>query len=164
MTTPIQIRIASASDLDSICKLSEQINHQHHEYVQDIFVELADNLRERAFWQTAMEAPNSAIFLACANQAVLGFISLRWTEDTANPFLCVRKICRIGTIVVADHQHQQGIGKLLMDAATAWGREHRTVEMRLEVFDFNRNALAFYEHLGFSVQTHIMRKLMGETE
>lgn len=51
-----------------------------------------------------------------------------------------------------------------MDAATVWGREHHTVEMRLEVFDFNRNALAFYEHLGFSVQPHIMRKLMGETE
>ena len=45
-----------------------------------------------------------------------------------------------------------------MDGATNWAREHDAVEIRLEVFDFNRNAMVFYAAQGYGVQSHIMSK------
>ncbi|MCH8620201.1 GNAT family N-acetyltransferase [Undibacterium sp. TS12] len=157
--TTIQIRLAANTDLEAICELSDQINAQHHAAAPTVFVQHNRRELDRLFWQTTFQGPTTCAFVACdEDEAVLGFITVSWQENNTIPFLQRRKICRIGTIVVADSHQHQGIGKLLMDAALAWGREQGAVEVRLEVFDFNRNAIEFYQTQGYQVQSHIMCK------
>jgi len=154
----IQIRPASELDLDHICALSEQINQQHHLAAPHTFVGKINREFERLFWRAKLELPDNIHLIARCDNAVLGYITASVNETMGNPFLLQHKICRIGTIVVAQHSHRLGVGKALMDAAIAWGAQQRASEIRLEVFDFNTNAMAFYEQLGFVVQSHIMQK------
>ncbi|MBC3917728.1 GNAT family N-acetyltransferase [Undibacterium sp. CY18W] len=159
-TTTVTIRKATSEDVEAMCELSDQINAQHHAQAPHIFVKHNQRELDRLFWQASFQAAHTCALLACQNDAVIGFITLSWHENMTIPFLYCRRICRIGTIVVSDRHQQQGVGSMLMDAATAWGREHQAVELRLEVFDFNQNAMAFYRAQGYGVQSHIMSKAL----
>ncbi|MDE2428327.1 MAG: GNAT family N-acetyltransferase [Burkholderiales bacterium] len=157
-TNTCQIRPANEKDLDQICALGKQINDQHLQHVPGIFTPNIDASEVRAFWKNALEIDNGTIFVACIGEQIVGFISVSWIEHLTNPYLQRKKICRVGTIVVAENCFQRGIGKALMEAASDWGHAQRATEIRLEVFDFNRNAIGFYQKLGFDVQTHFMGK------
>ncbi len=157
--TTIQVRPAVSGDLDGMCNLSDQINAQHHAAAPAVFVKHPRRELDRLFWQTTFEGPTTCALVACdEHEQILGFITMSWQENNTIPFLYRRRICRIGTIVVSDAHHHQGIGSLLMDAATVWAREQGAVEVRLEVFDFNQNAMQFYQAQGYQVQSHIMCK------
>ncbi|MFZ3002453.1 MAG: GNAT family N-acetyltransferase [Undibacterium umbellatum] len=156
--TTIQICRATVTDLDAMCDLSDQINAQHHAAAPDVFVQKTNRELDRQFWHSTFENPAGCALLACDGEQVLGFITMSWNENTTIPFLYRRRICRLGTIVVSDAHQKLGIGKLLMDGATSWALEHDAVEIRLEVFDFNRNAMDFYAAQGYGVQSHIMSK------
>lgn len=157
----ILIRIANPSDLDGIGQLEAQIDQQHHQHLPEIFAAKVEPERQRNYLQTVLETENGALLVACESEEILGFISCKWMESTELPFLNLRRICRIGTIVIAEKHWQRGIGKLLMEAATNWGREHGALEVQLTVMDFNRDALAFYERLGFAPMSHVMRKTLA---
>lgn len=157
----ILVRVATISDLDSVCKLEAQIDQQHHQHLPEIFAAKVEPDRQHTYLQSVLETENGTLLVACESEDILGFISCKWMESTELPFLNPRRICRIGTIVVAEKHWQRGIGKLLMEAATSWGREQGAMEVQLAVMDFNRDALAFYEHLGFSALSHVMRKAIA---
>lgn len=156
--TAIHIRQAEKADLQGICLLSEEINRHHHQHAPDIFVAQTDHVREEAYWLALLQGAQSTIFVAESDDAVLGFVTASWSENTAVPFLNVKRICRIGTIVVTQAQRKQGIGHKLMDAAIQWGRQQNAHEVRLEVLDFNQDAMRFYARMGFQVMSHILQR------
>lgn len=160
--TSIHIRKANVADVEAMCELSDQINAQHHAALPAMFVERSNRELDRLFWQSTFHSPNTCALLACDEETarVLGFITMNWQENNTIPFLYRRRICRIGTIVVSEYHQNKGIGKILLDAATAWGQAQGAVEIRLEVFDFNRDAIAFYQKQGYQVQSHIMFKAL----
>lgn len=79
------------------------------------------------------------------NDFMVGYITTSVTDVLNNPFVLATTICRVGTIVVDQNYPRSGIGKTLMEAEIAWGAEQGKNDVRLEVFDFNKNALDFYE-------------------
>lgn len=154
----IYVRQAENADLPGICLLSEEINRQHHEHVPEIFVAQTDHVREEAFWLALLQGAQSTIFIAENDHAVLGFASVSWSENTAVPFLKVKRICRIGTIVVTQAKRKQGIGQDLMNAAIQWGQQQDAHEVRLEVLNFNQDAMRFYARMGFQVMSTILQR------
>ena len=125
-----------------MCDLSDQINAQHHTVASKVFLQKTNREIDRQFWHSTFENSAGCALLAYDGEQVLGFITMSWHENTTIPFLYRRRICRIGT----------------MDGATNWAHEHDAVEIRLEVFGFNRNAMNFYAAQGYGVQSHIMSK------
>ncbi|MBX9901329.1 MAG: GNAT family N-acetyltransferase [Burkholderiaceae bacterium] len=156
--TKVHIRQAENADLQRICLLSEEINRHHHQHVPEIFVAQTDHVREEAFWLALLQGAQSTIFVAECDHAVLGFASVSWSENTAVPFLNVKRICRIGTIVVTEAKRKQGIGENLMNAAIQWGQQQDAHEVRLEVLNFNRDAMRFYARMGFQVMSTILQR------
>lgn len=53
-------------------------------------------------------------------------------------------------LVVAAEAEGRGVGRVLMDHAEHWGREHGCHEVVLDVFANNPSAIAFYERIGFA--------------
>ena len=105
----MKIRTARESDLDAICRLSVQVNELHHRYVPDVFIMPDESETDKVFWSERLDEEKS-VFLVIENDAeVLGFITAKITEHKSIPFLVPKKICRIGTIVVAEsYQRQTG--------------------------------------------------------
>jgi len=161
MTIPtLTIRTAVDADLDRICTLSQQINQQHYLSAPQVFVKDVDPNLEKLFWKARMDLSDNIHLIAEMNEVVLGYITASISIAMKNPFLRVNKICRVGTIVVDQDHHQNGIGKALMEAACQWGKHNGATEVRLEVFDFNINAMQFYDSMGFGIQSHILHKTL----
>jgi hypothetical protein len=138
MITNLETRTATEGDLDQICVVADEVAPQHHGHAPEIFA-APGALRHRAFWQSWITQAQSTIHVAFDPGAVVGFISAKVAPAPTATMLVPRVICRIGTIVVSSSGRRQ-------------------VVTYLEIFDFNRQALAFYEELGYGVQSHIMHR------
>lgn len=56
----------------------------------------------------------------------------------------------VGELVVAEDSGRRGIGRRLVEAATAWARDQGLVNLTLHTGTYNANARAFYAALGFA--------------
>ena len=154
----MKIRIATENDLDDICVLSDQINTTHHRNAPNIFSKPDRSERDRVFWLNNIAKENSVFFVIESDGKVQGFITARITENTEITFLVRKKVCRIGTIVVADTQQRKGLGKAMMQKIEQWALDAGADEIVLEVMQFNSNAQQFYDSIGYANQSHILSK------
>jgi ribosomal protein S18 acetylase RimI-like enzyme len=66
----------------------------------------------------------------------------------------------ISTLIVAPNFQGQGVAQQLMDTAVDFAREQGVSQLRLNVYEFNRRAIAFYEKEGFTtLSRHLWRNL-----
>lgn len=158
------IRTANLHDLDAICLLAEEIVTSHSAQAPQVFAGLPGFERDREFWQGCITQDGMMMFIAEADGQLEGFISARMLPLNPLPFILPRRVCAIGTIVVAQIHQRRGIGRQLFAAVQGWAQEQGAVEIKLEVFDFNRGAIAMYEDAGFKVQSHIMSKAIATQE
>lgn len=154
----MKIRIASESDLNDICSLSDQINALHHRNAPNVFSRADGSERDRIFWSDNLEKENSVFFVLEHDGKVQAFITAKITENTEISFLVRKKICRIGTIIVAQSLRRKGIGKMMMKKIEQWAIEAGADEIRLEVMEFNASAQDFYDSIGFEAQSRILSK------
>ncbi len=54
-----------------------------------------------------------------------------------------------------------GIGRRLMDEAQAWASARGATSIELNVYEFNEDAIAFYERLGYRTLSRKMSKELG---
>lgn len=155
------LRTATLDDLDAICLLAEEIVESHSRQAPHIFAPLPGVERDRTFWASNIVLEGAAIFLSHDGKDLQGFISARILPASALPFILPRRVCAIGTIIVAQAWQRRGIGQQLLAAVQDWATVQGACELKLEVFDFNRSAIALYEHAGFLPQSHIMTKAIG---
>ncbi|MHB1083398.1 MAG: GNAT family N-acetyltransferase [Thiobacillus sp.] len=154
----MQIRKATHADLNEVCILADQIALLHNAKAPDVFAPPAGIDRDREFWATCVSPPEGMMWVALSSGSIAGFITAKLTNTHAISFLQPRTICKIGTIVVASQYKRRGVGRALMVSVEKWARQEGADEIRLEVFDFNLQAAAFYQALDFVPQSHILAK------
>lgn len=72
------------------------------------------------------------------------------------------KVGFINDLVVSEEYRGQGIGTRLIEKAELFFKEQGCDYTQLEVFAPNREALAFYQKLGFEVNCYYLSKKTGE--
>jgi ribosomal protein S18 acetylase RimI-like enzyme len=92
------------------------------------------------------QPPGTAIFIAENSDGVkLGFIHLETGTDYYNH----EKHGHVANVIVAPAGEGQGIGRLLMAQAEAWGRSQGYRWLALSVFAQNHRAREIYQRLGY---------------
>lgn len=89
---------------------------------------------------------------------LVGFIRLKTERTPDNPLLQPRRYAKINDLGVMAAYQRRGVGKMLMRAAEKWAAEQGMEEIELNVWEFNRAALAFYQSLGFETARRTMLK------
>lgn len=84
-----------------------------------------------------------------AQGSPLGFIFL----ETQMDYFTQTRYGHVGMLAVAEAAEGKGAGRVLMQAAEAWGREQGFTKITLNVFEKNYRARKIYEHLGYSPET-----------
>jgi GNAT superfamily N-acetyltransferase len=79
----------------------------------------------------------------------LGFIFLETEED----YFTLARHGHVGILAVAEAEEGRGAGRVLMQAAEAWGREQGFTKLTLNVFENNHHARKVYERLGYSPES-----------
>ncbi len=85
-----------------------------------------------------------ACFVAEQDDQVIGFISVQRSRHWSGT-----EEAYIGELMVAESAEGQGVGRALVDSATAWGRAHKLSRISLETGAANTAARAFYQRLDF---------------
>ena len=137
MTSAPAVRIATFDDLDALAPLFDAYRRF---YEQPGDVALAS-----AYLHARMERRESAILVAEADGQMLGFCQLypTWCSVAA------ARIFVLYDLFVDEGVRRAGVGRALMLAAQAFGREAGAVRLDLSTARSNERAQALYESLGW---------------
>lgn len=149
MNENVIIRQAEARDTDSVHRLLRIIADLHRNGRPDMFPNLKskytpDEVRER------LTRENSGVFVAELNGEVAGYIFCDIIKEGSGLTLYIDDLC------VDPSARHCGIGRKLLDKAGAYAKENNCAFLMLNVWEFNSNAVEFYEKYGFTTRTRHM--------
>lgn len=160
------IRYAKKEDIEQINRLRKQVNDLHIAGRPDIFRN--DHCKEfEDYAYKILEDDHSDLIAAFRdnnrplggfpeNGLLCGFACVVYTEQPSNPYKNARKFCEISEIGVDSSFQRQKIGTELIDFIKEEARKKGFDKIELNMWEFNQNALKFYESIGFSTYRRYM--------
>jgi len=97
-----------------------------------------------------------ATFIAQSRDIPLGFVHVRTHNDGISNEISAT----IPLLAVSPSAQGLGVGKILMNCAEQWAKEHDCRLLHLEVFANNKKANGFYQALGFKPELVTMIKTL----
>ncbi len=158
----ISVRPARSADFAAIARLGDAVNALHHDRFPFIFTPAGDLAAHEAFWRARWrEGAAEQFFVAEHGGAVVGFASAQVVDETPNALVQAHRFVRVGSVCVDAPLRGRGIGTALMQAIHALAAQEGAREVRLNVWDFNRGAIALYERLGYELRSRCMARPIG---
>jgi len=149
------IRPAAPDDYEGICDVLEEVDALHREVLPHIFRKPDRAVRGREAIPV-MGEPKMSLFVAEAAGSVVGVLRVRICESPPGPLMVPRCYATIDDLVVREGWRRRGVGRALMTWAEEWAREKGLEAIELGVWEFNADAICFYQQLGY---TTLSRKL-----
>ena len=145
---PVTVRFAREEDLDRVNELRRQVNDLHVAGKPDVFRPgFCDELRD--YVHVIQADPQKKIVVAEANGKIAGFAVLNHIVRPENPFMFERDFLDIDEFGVDEACRRQGVASALVRFIRAYAEENGFRRLELNMWEFNRGALAFYEAAGF---------------
>lgn len=133
----MKIQYADQSHVDEVSRLFD-LYRQFYECEADVSL-------ARTFIQSRIQNNESDIFVALDGTKALGFVQLY-------PSFCsidAGKIYILHDLFVDSDERKKGVGRSLMDRATAWAKENGVVRLDLLTEHSNKAGQHLYESLGY---------------
>ena len=145
---PVAVRFAREEDLSAVNELRRQVNDLHVTGKPDVFKPgFCSELRDYLF--SIRNDPNQEIVVAEADGKVCGFAVLHHINRPENPFMFERDFLDIDEFGVDAAFRRRGIASAMIRFIRKYTREKGFKRLELNMWEFNRGALAFYEAAGF---------------
>ncbi len=158
---PVTVRLAREEDLDRVNELRRDVNDLHVAGVPDVFKPgFRDELRD--FLYVIWKNPQQEIVVAELEGKVCGFAVLNHINKPENPFMFERDFLDIDEFGVDASCRRQGIASAMIRFIREFAREKGFRRIELNMWEFNRSALAFYEAAGFSTFRRYMEIKLPE--
>ena len=152
------IRKATANDYDNLCELFNEIDTLHRVNLPHIFQKPNGAAREKDYYSGLVADENIGLFVAEMDEKLIGFVHVLVRDTPVFPIIIPQHYAVIDGIGVKSEFQNHGIGKMLMEKAQEWATTNGAVFIELNVYEFNRNAISFYEKLGYQISSRKMRK------
>lgn len=152
---PVAVRFAREEELDRINDLRKQVNDLHVAGKPEVFKpgfrgELRDYVH--AIWRD----PAKEIVVAERKGTVVGFAVLNHITRPENPFMFERDYLDVDEFGVDEGCRRQGVASAMVRFILDHAREKGFGRLELNMWEFNRGALAFYETAGFTTYRRYM--------
>ncbi|MHB1296588.1 MAG: GNAT family N-acetyltransferase [Anaerolineae bacterium] len=157
------VRVARPEDADAIETIWAEVQALHVAAAPDVFRAAEGPLHAPEFVSQVLADPEATLRVAEEDGRVLGFayIVLRHAPDI--PLFLPRTWVEVETLGVTCGARGSGVGQSLMEAAEAWAVERGATRLQLGVWEFNQQALGFYQHLGYETAMRRMwKRLEGQ--
>lgn len=150
-----EVRFALEGDLERVNELRRMVNDLHVEGKPDVFKPgFSDELRD--YIHVIRADPNKEIVVAELEGRVCGFAVLNHIVRPENPFMFERDFLDIDEFAVDEACRRRGVASAMVAFIRAWAKEKGYRRLELNMWEFNRGALAFYEAAGFSTYRRYM--------
>jgi ribosomal protein S18 acetylase RimI-like enzyme len=160
----INVRAAAASDYKKLLAVFEVGDSLHLKNLPHIFRKPEGDVRERDFVLGLISDKSVGFFVAEVGDEIVGLICIMIKESPDAPIFVRRRFAVIDNVSVKKAFQRKGIGRALMEAAHDWALKKKTESIELNVWEFNRNAIAFYRALGFETENRKMSKIVNYTD
>lgn len=149
MKKEIITRKAVPQDANAVYELLKQIASLHRNARPDLFPNITSKYtQEQVHERLSME--ESGVFVAVEEKRVVGYIFCDIIEEGIGLTLYIDDLC------VDENARRNGVGKMLINAAREYANEKNCRMLMLNVYEFNENAVLFYEKYGFKTRSRHM--------
>jgi GNAT superfamily N-acetyltransferase len=145
----VTVRPAVAADYPAVEILAREILAFHVAAIPDTFRDTEPALDD-AYFDELLRSAAATLLVADDAGTLVGFAicEVRWGRPS--PMIIQRRLASIEQIMVTAPMRGRGIGRALFDACAAWARGKGAERLTLQVWEFNRDAVAFYERRGMT--------------
>ena len=151
----MSVRFAKENELERVNELRRQVNELHVAGRPDIFKpgfpkELSDHV------YTIRNDPKQRIVVCERGGLICGFAVLNHITRPETPFMKERDYLDIDEFCVDATYRRTGVGTELMQFLRSYAQELGFSKIELNMWEFNADALAFYEEIGFTTYRRYM--------
>lgn len=150
----MNIRNAQIDDVNRVSELMLQVAKIHSSARRDIFKE--KNIEEIKNEINNRMNNKENILIAEENNSIFGVIIYKIKEVREHKNLKDRTVLWIDELVVDENIRGKGIGKSLFLEVNKIAKENNCNAVELNCWNFNRQAIKFYEKCGMNTQRLIM--------
>ena len=151
----MNVRFAKEEELDRVNELRRQVNDLHAAGRPDLFrPEFSRELRD--FIRVIRDDPEKEILVAEQAGVICGYAVLHLVHRPESPSKLERNYLDVDEFGVDEAFRRQGVATAMIDRIRADARERGLHRIELNMWEFNRDALAFYEAVGFSTYRRYM--------
>ena len=149
------VRFARETESERVNELRKQVNDLHVNGRPDIFKpgfsrELADHI------DTIWNDPDQKIVVCEREGTVCGFAVLHHIRKPENPFMFERDFLDIDEFCVDEAQRRTGVATEMIAFIRSYAKTQGFDRIELNMWEFNDDALAFYEAVGFTTYRRYM--------
>ena len=153
------IRFAKENELIRVNEMRKQVNDLHVEGKPEVFragfnKELQDHI------YTIWNDPEQEIIVAETEGIICGFAVLHHIYKPQNPFMNERDFLDIDEFCVDKVYRRQGIASEMISFIRNYAKEKEWNRVELNMREFNEEALAFYEAMGFKTYRRYMEMML----
>ncbi len=159
-TLSYTIRPATLDDYPALCALWDEVNAVHAAAAPGVYRQPDGPCVSREYVASLIDGADAAILVAEGSAGVLGFAQVTVSDAADIPIHVPRRLGTVGTLSVGAAFRRQGIGTALMRAAEEWARAHGATSLNVGVWEFNTQARALYERLGYATATRRLQRAL----
>ena len=155
----MEVRFAKENELDHINELRKQVNDLHVKGKPDVFKPgFSDELRD--FINVIWNDTEQEIVVAVTDGTICGFAIIHHINKPENPFMKERDFLDIDEFCVDEAYRRKGVATDLITFIKGYAKEKGFHRIELNMWEFNRGALAFYESVGFETYRRYMEIML----
>ncbi len=143
----VTIRPAVKEDHPAIVTIGFETQEIHAEAYPAIFRQGVSGIPIEYFTRM-IEGESSTVLVAEYEQDVIGYVFLNIQDTPPYSYLVPRRVAEISDIAVLRAHKSKGIGHQMFAASIEWAKTREATSLELQVWEFNKNAIDFYERLG----------------
>ena len=147
-------------DLPRVAELSLSLQRMHAVALPERFLEPDLSASQKLFENRYVD-PESVGFVATVGSHVAGYLFARCVRQDADGFTQRAAALHVHHLVVMNEAQGAGIGSALMHSAIEHANSAGLDTITLQTWRFNDDARAFFEHLGFEVESMRLSRPSG---
>ncbi|MED9881451.1 GNAT family N-acetyltransferase [Blautia sp.] len=157
MTENIKIRNLIYNDYVIVNRGYQTLHSEHVEGRPDIYKEMKDIFLEEEYSKMLTD-PDYIMIGAEEDGRLTGFLIAKRKITPVNPMLHRNRTFFVDALFVEQDCRRKGTAKRLYEYLAAKAEEEECARIDLKVWGFNKGALAFYQSMGFQIQSYNMEK------
>lgn len=150
------IREANSNDYMEVCKLTVEVYKLHFKNRPDVYLDIENPLEKDYFYDLLNSSDTKLFVVENKDTKELVAYSIIQIMSTKNPIYIQKKFAYIDDFCVASNFMRNGIGRLLFDYILDYVKSENATSLQLNVWEFNKEAIGFYEAMGMSTRNRRM--------
>lgn len=157
MTENIKIRNLIYHDYVIVNRGYQTLHSEHVEGRPDIYKEMKDIFLEEEYSKMLTD-PDYIMIGAEEDGRLTGFLIAKRKITPVNPMLHRNRTFFVDALFVEQDCRRRGIARRLYEYLASEAEKEECARIDLKVWDFNKGAQAFYQSMGFQIQSYNMEK------